>query len=108
MAVISNVSCPVCGCLCDDIELVVEKNVIPEVRNACGMGESKFLGYSAHRPLKPLIRKNGELIETSMAEAVKRSAEILANASYPILYGWGKTRWLDERIRVEVSEGGGG
>src|SRR4030067_1607269 len=108
MAVISNVSCPVCGCLCDDIELVVEKNVITEVRNACGMGESKFLGYSAHRPLKPLIRKNGELIETSMAEAVKRSAEILANASYPILYGWSNTSCEANRIGVELAEEVGG
>jgi formylmethanofuran dehydrogenase subunit B len=108
MAVISNVSCPVCGCLCDDIELIVENNVITEVRNACGMGESKFLGYSAHRPLKPLIRKNGELVETSMAEAVKRSAEILANASYPILYGWSNTSCEANRIGVELAEEVGG
>jgi formylmethanofuran dehydrogenase subunit B len=108
MAVISNVSCPVCGCLCDDIELIVENNVITEVRNACGMGESKFLGYSAHRPLKPLIRKNGELVETSMAEAVKRSAEILTNASYPILYGWSNTSCEANRIGVELAEEVGG
>jgi len=108
MAVISNVSCPVCGCLCDDIELVVEKNVITKVRNACGMGESKFLGYSAHRPLKPLIRKNGELVETSMAEAVKKSAEILVNSSYPILYGWSNTSCEAIRIGVELAEEVGG
>jgi formylmethanofuran dehydrogenase subunit B len=108
MAVISNVSCPVCGCLCDDIELVVEKNVITKVRNACGMGESKFLGYSLHRPLKPLIRKNGELVETSMAEAIKKSAEILANASYPILYGWSNTSCEANRIGVELAEEVGG
>ena len=108
MAVISNVSCPVCGCLCDDIELVVEKNVITKVRNACGMGESKFLGYSAHRPLKPLIRKNGELVETSIAEAVKKSAEILVNSSYPILYGWSNTSCEAIRIGVELAEEVGG
>ena len=108
MAVISNVSCPVCGCLCDDIELIVEKNVITEVRNACGMGESKFLGYSAHRPLKPLIRKNGELVEASMAEAVKKSAEILVNSSYPILYGWSNTSCEANRIGVELAEEVGG
>jgi formylmethanofuran dehydrogenase subunit B len=108
MVVVSNVSCPVCGCLCDDIELVVEKNVITEVRNACGMGESKFLGYSAHRPLKPLIRKNGELVEASLSEAVKKSAEILVNSSYPILYGWSNTSCEANRIGVELAEEVGG
>ena len=108
MVVVSNVSCPVCGCLCDDIELVVEKNVITEVRNACGMGESKFLGYSAHRPLKPLIRKNGELVEVSLSEAVKKSAEILVNSSYPILYGWSNTSCEACRIGVELTEEVGG
>ena len=108
MTVISNVSCPVCGCLCDDIELVVENNVITEVRKACGMGESKFLGYSVHRPLKPLVRKNGELVETSMEEAVKRSAEILASSAYPILFGWSNTSCEAIRAGIELAEEVGG
>jgi len=108
MPVISNVTCPVCGSLCDDIELVVEKNVVTKVKNACGLGESKFLGYSAHRPLKPLIRRNGELVETSLAEAVKKSAEILVNSAYPILYGWSNTSCEAIRVGVELAEEVGG
>jgi formylmethanofuran dehydrogenase subunit B len=109
MKIVSNVSCPVCGCLCDDIELEIEKNVITKVKNACGMGEAKFLGYSAtHRPLKPMVRKNGKLVEVSMAEAVKKAAEILANAQYPILYGWSNTSCEATRIGVELTEEVGG
>jgi formylmethanofuran dehydrogenase subunit B len=109
MKTVSNVSCPVCGSLCDDIELDVDKNVITKVKNACGMGESKFLGYSgAHRLLKPLIRKNGKLVETTYAEAIKKSAEILANAHYPILYGWSNTSCEAVRIGVELAEEVGG
>jgi formylmethanofuran dehydrogenase subunit B len=108
MVVVSNVSCPVCGCLCDDIELVVEKNVITKVKNACSMGESKFLGFSSHRPLKPLIRKNGELVEASWTEAIKKSAEILTSASYPILYGWSNTSCEAIRLGVELAEEVGG
>jgi formylmethanofuran dehydrogenase subunit B len=104
MKEIPNVSCPVCGCLCDDIKLVLDNNCIKEVRNACGMGESKFLGYSNHRPLKPLIRKNGELVEVSTDEAVKKSAEILADSRYPILYGWSNTSCEANRIGVELAE----
>jgi len=108
MPIISNVTCPVCGSLCDDIELIIEKNVITKVKNACGVGESKFLGYSGHRPLKPLIRKNGELVETSLAEAVTKSAQILANANYPILYGWSNTSCEAIRVGVELAEEVGG
>ena len=108
MKVISNVTCPVCGCLCDDLEIEVENNIVKAVRNACGMGESKFLGYSSHRPQKPLVRRNGELIETSVAKAIKKSAEILAEASYPILYGWSNTSCEAIRVGVELTEEVGG
>lgn len=108
MPIVSNVSCPVCGSLCDDIELVVERNIVKKVRNACGLGESKFLGYSTHRPLRPLIRKRGELVQASLSEAIKRSAEILANSAYPILYGWSNTSCEAVRVGVDLAEEVGG
>jgi len=106
--IISNVTCPVCGCFCDDIELLVENNVIKEVKNACAMGEAKFLGFSAHRQTKPLVRKNGELVETSLNEAIRKSAEILTDASYPILYGWSNTSCEAVRVGLELAEEVGG
>jgi formylmethanofuran dehydrogenase subunit B len=108
ITVVSNVTCPVCGSLCDDLEIEVENNVVTKVRNACGVGESKFIGYSGHRPLKPLIRENGELVEASLSEAIKRSARILAEASYPILYGWSNTSCEASRMGVELAEEVGG
>jgi formylmethanofuran dehydrogenase subunit B len=106
--IISNVTCPVCGCLCDDLEIEVEHNTVRAVRNACGMGEAKFLGYSLHRLQKPLIRKNGKLVEVTLNEAIKKSAEILAQASYPILYGWSNTSSEATRVGVELAEELGG
>jgi len=108
MPVISNVTCPVCGSLCDDIEVIVENNRVTKVKNACAMGEAKFLSYGAHRPRKPLIRKNGELAETSLTEAVKKSAEILADSAYPILYGWSNTSCEAIRVGIELAEEVGG
>jgi len=108
MTVISNVTCPGCGSLCDDLEIDVENNVITKVRNACGMGESKFLGYSMHRPTKPFIRKNGELVEASLSQAIKKAAAILAEASYPILYGWSNTSCEAQRVGIELAEEIGG
>ena len=110
MPIIKDVTCPVCGTFCDDIELTIKNNVIKNVKNACAMGEAKFLRYvdPHHRNLKPLIRKNGELAETSMTEAIKRSAQILAESSYPILYGWSSTSCEAIRLGVELAEEVGG
>jgi len=108
--IIKNVTCPVCGTFCDDIELTIKNNAIKNVKNACAMGEAKFLRYADphHRNLKPLIRKNGELAETSMTEAIKRSAQILAESSYPLLYGWSSTSCEAIRLGVELAEEVGG
>ena len=103
-----NVTCPVCGCLCDDIEVTVEGNTITEARNACAVSEGKFLYYQDHRLMKPLIRKDGELVESSFDEAIRRSAEILAKASYPILYGWSCTSCEAIRVGLELAEEVGG
>lgn len=110
MPIVQNVTCPVCGSLCDDLELIVENNVVIKVKNACAIGEAKFLGFSSphHRLLRPRVRKNGELVETSLEEAIKRSAQILSDAAYPILYGWSCTSCEAIRAGLELAEEVGG
>src|SRR3990170_5469331 len=108
MTVISSVTCPVCGSFCDDIELVIENNKVVDVKNACAVGAARFLHYSDHRNMKPLIRKNGELVEVSLDEAIKKSAEILAEAKYPLLYGWSSTNCEATRVGLELAEEVGG
>jgi len=109
VSIVNAVTCPVCGCLCDDIELTVENNEVVKVKNGCAICESKFLGYkSEHRVKKPLIRKNGELVEAPLDKAVHKAAEILAKANYPILYGWSSTSCEAQRVGVELTEEIGG
>jgi formylmethanofuran dehydrogenase subunit B len=38
--VVSGVTCPFCGCCCDDVEVIVEDNKVFDVRNACALGDS--------------------------------------------------------------------
>ncbi|MEM2319716.1 MAG: formylmethanofuran dehydrogenase subunit B [Candidatus Bathyarchaeia archaeon] len=109
MAVVKAVTCPVCGCLCDDIELTVENGRIVKVKNGCAMCEAKFLGYCCeHRVLKPMIRKNGELFEVPLKEAIHKAAEILADANYPLLYGWSNTSCEAISVGIELAEEVGG
>ncbi len=109
MSVVNSVTCPICGCLCDDIELTIENNEVVKVKNGCAVCEAKFLGYKGeHRIHTPLIRKDGKLVPVSMDEAVHKAAEILANANYPILYGWSSTSCEAQRVGVELTEEVGG
>jgi formylmethanofuran dehydrogenase subunit B len=108
MASTATATCPVCGTLCDDIEVSVKDNAIEGVRNACAIGEAKFLNCQKHRLKTPLIRRNGQLVETTWDEALKRSAEILTAASYPILYGWSSTSCEAVRKGLELAEEVGG
>jgi len=109
LSVVKAVTCPVCGSLCDDIELTIKNGKIVKVKNGCAMCESKFLGHSSeHRILKPLIKKKGKLVESSMEEAIKKAAEILAEANYPLLYGWSSTSCEAIRVGLELAEEIGG
>ncbi len=87
--IVTDVVCPLCGSLCDDITVRIENGKIVEVRDACDMGESKILGHD--RIKSPMIREKGELKEVSYEKAVKKSAEILAKSKRPLLYGWSST-----------------
>ena len=109
LAVIKSVVCPYCGCLCDDIELTVENGKIIKNKNGCFLSIAKFLNFNnEHRILKPLMRKNGELVQVSYEEALHKSAEILAKAKYPVLYGWSSTSCEAQRIGIELAEQVGG
>lgn len=108
MTITRAVACPVCGCLCDDIELTIEDGRIVKVKNGCAMCETKFLNYCKHRILKPLVRKNGELVKTSFRKALEKAAKILAEADYPLLYGWSSTSCEAMRVGLELAEEIGG
>ena len=106
--VVRAVTCPVCGTLCDDLEVIVENGRIVDVRNACSMGAAKFLHAQEHRLTNPMVRKDGELKPVKLEEAVREAARILAEAEYPILYGWSSTSCEAIRIGLELAEVVGG
>ncbi|MEM2816400.1 MAG: formylmethanofuran dehydrogenase subunit B [Candidatus Bathyarchaeia archaeon] len=109
MTVVKAVTCPVCGCLCDDIELTIEKGRVVKVKNGCAMCEAKFQSHASdHRPTKPMIRKDGKLVEVSLEEAIRKASEILAGASYPVLYGWSSTSCEATKVGIELAEEIGG
>lgn len=98
------VICTFCGCLCDDLQVKVKGNKIIEVRRACQLGRSKILHRLENRILSPLIKEEGKFIKVDYDTAIKKTAEILVNASYPLLYGWSSTSTETIRLGVELAE----
>ena len=77
MPVIKPVTCPICGCVCDDLEVTVEDGQIKKVKNACVLSISKFMNFNGeHRLMEPMIRKNGELQPVTLEEAVDEAVQI--------------------------------
>ncbi len=105
---ITDVVCPFCGTLCDDLEVDVDVNEqkVVEVRNGCQIGTKKFFSSnpSEHRYEKPLIKDNGSYKEVSWDEALDKAADILVKAKRSLLYGFSSTECEAQGKGVELAE----
>jgi len=64
MRTVTDVVCPFCGTLCDDLEVDIDDaEKICETRNACIIGDNKFMTAQApDRHLHPRRRHDGQYI----------------------------------------------
>ncbi|MHA1629757.1 MAG: formylmethanofuran dehydrogenase subunit B [Candidatus Heimdallarchaeota archaeon] len=103
--IISDVVCPFCGSLCDDIEVIMENDTIKEVKNACQLGATKIRGNrNSKRLTKPLIKIKEEFVEATYDEAAEQAAKILLEAEFPIFYGFGSTEANAHRESIKFAE----
>jgi formylmethanofuran dehydrogenase subunit B len=105
---VTDVICPFCGTLCDDLEVVVSddgKDLL-EVYNACAIGAEKFLHSQAKdRITRPRMRQeDGSWKEISYDEAVNYTAKMLADAKKPLMYGWSSTNCEAQSVGAEIGE----
>jgi formylmethanofuran dehydrogenase subunit B len=105
----TDVICPFCGTLCDDIEVHIENGRVMEALNACKLGNAKFMSMNKkHRPIKPKIRGEKGFEEISIEEAVENVAKMLIEAKKPLLYGWSTTECEAHSVGIELAEEVGG
>ncbi|MBS7652130.1 formylmethanofuran dehydrogenase subunit B [Candidatus Bathyarchaeota archaeon] len=108
METFTGVTCPFCGCLCDDIEVTVEKGNIVKVKNGCAYSLTKYLNCNRDRITTPLIRENDKQVVVELPAAIERAAKILSDAEYPVLYGWSSTSAEAIGLGIELAEEVGG
>jgi formylmethanofuran dehydrogenase subunit B len=100
----TDIVCPFCGCLCDDIEVTINDNHIEGVKNACTISRSKFLNHNKNRIKAPSIKGKEDTLDNS----VKRAIEILAQARRPLIYGLSSTECSAISKAIEIAEVTGG
>ncbi len=99
-----NIVCPVCGASCDDIQVELSGDKI-NVKNACKMGNAKFQEIvGSHRILQPLLRELGIIRPALWEEAIERTAEILAEASRPLIFMGSETSCEAMEVGLHLGE----
>lgn len=107
--VVENVVCAFCGQLCDHLKIELDGDKIVRVIGGCGISAAKLLNYHKDRILKPYVRReDGGLVEVSLEEALDKAAKILAEAKYPLLFGWSNTCNEAMELGMELAEVLGG
>jgi formylmethanofuran dehydrogenase subunit B len=106
--IISDVICPFCGTLCDDLEVTVSDDgkKLFEVYNACVIGAEKFLhSQASDRITRPRMQQeDGTWKEVSYDEAVEYTAQMLANSKKPLMYGWSSTNCEAQGVGSDLAE----
>ena len=99
---VRDVTCPLCGCLCDDLVVRVEGGIVTSVDNACALGSEKFLSRS--RLNFPISRSGGSWAPIGFPEAIRYAAEVLADAERPLLFGWSGTSAEAQCTGIHIAE----
>ncbi len=105
---VTDVICPFCGTLCDDLEVSVSDDgtKILDVYNACAIGAEKFLHSQAKdRVTRPRMKQeDGSWKEVTYDEAIEYTAKMLADARKPLMYGWSSTNCEAQAVGTELGE----
>ncbi|HWQ64485.1 MAG TPA: formylmethanofuran dehydrogenase subunit B [Methanospirillum sp.] len=106
---ITDVTCPFCGTLCDDLIVTTDDDgkKILAVDNACAIGAEKFIHSSdlTHRVTRPRkMQEDGSFKEITYEEAIEHTANILAKAKKPLMYGWSSTSCEAQSVGGEIAE----
>ena len=101
--------CPSCGCLCDDIDVVVEGNRIKTIRNVCDWGVNKFFftkkftsNVKRGRVESPMVKEEN-LAETDYKTAISMAAKILGRAEKPLVYGLNNSGYNAQKIALDIA-----
>ncbi len=98
--VIHDVACTVCGCVCDDLTLHVDKGRIHVAERACVLSESWLLEQTEGVEVPAEV--NGKTVAFDVA--VQHAAEILRNSRAPLVYGLSSSSTPGQRAACRLAD----
>ncbi len=96
----ADVTCPVCGCACDDLTLTFAGDRVVDTQRACGLADPWFREQSTARP--EVAELAGQA--ASLNDALDRAARILARADAPLVYGLSRSSTPGQRAAVLLAD----
>lgn len=97
---VENVACTLCGCVCDDLRLVIEGSRIIEAERACDLAAPWYLQQHLREP--PANQIEGETVPHSAA--LSRAAAILNASRAPLIFGLSRSSTEGQRAAVELAD----
>jgi formylmethanofuran dehydrogenase subunit B len=80
---ITNVTCPFCGLLCDDLTVASQRGALRVTGGACAIGAREF--GSAPAPSAPIARISGR--DVPLHQAIAEAARLIGAAHQPVIGG---------------------
>lgn len=96
----TDITCTVCGCLCDDLEVQVEHNQLQTLTRACRLAEPWWYAQAEARPVSCQIQ--GE--ESEYQQTVSRAVELLSASRSPLIYGLSRSCTAGQRAAIELAD----
>ncbi len=90
-------ACLGCGCVCDDIDIVVKQGRIVGADNACSIG----VGWLLEESGGPACKIAGE--PAGLDEGIARAAEILAGARFPLVTGLEEASIESQKVAIQIA-----
>jgi len=98
--VIEDVACTVCGCVCDDLTLHVDKGRVVLAERACALSEPWLLQQTEAAAVAAEV--DGQAV--AFDEAVRRAAEILRGSRSPLVYGLSSSSTPGQRAACRLAD----
>lgn len=96
----TNVPCPGCGCVCDDVTLTLDDGTLVDFEPGCRLGEEWFRTYC--QAPETVAEIDGR--RAGMNEALDYAADLLREADYPLIYGLSRSVTSGQRAAVALAE----
>lgn len=100
MELIEDVACTVCGCVCDDLRITLDRGRVVKAEGACRLAEPWFLGQDGREPPAALI----DGLPAPLEAAYARAAGILGAARSPLIYGLSRSSTAGQQAAVALAD----